>query len=81
MATTLNRNWGPVEDLAAGEFTRNTESGRATVSCPLCGAVYELPAGFVPDPVGRVDYALTCRGAPPCAFMDWIILSDHWLER
>ena len=80
MGSTLNRNFGPVGDLRTGEFTRETENGRAALSCPLCGAVFELPPGFVPDPTGKLNYALTCRGANPCPFFDWVTLADHWLD-
>jgi hypothetical protein len=79
VGVTLNRALVLPDDLRAGEFTMRTESGRAALSCPLCGNVVELPSHFRVEPDGRVVPAFKCRAAH-CAFFEYITLADHWLE-
>jgi hypothetical protein len=79
MAITFRRILTPGVTPGAQEFTRETESGRAALGCPVCGHVFELPPGFAPDQTGRVNYAVSCPTGV-CDFWDWCELADHWLE-
>ncbi len=80
MAQMFARWLGPPETLPAGMFTVNTESKRAAIACPICGAVFELPRHCAVDQTGRVTHAVQCGGSGPCGFWDFIHLPDHWLE-
>ena len=76
MARNFNRVLTPGATLGAGEFTIETPTRRARLCCPVCAHEFDLPAGFAPDQVGRVNYAVTCDA---CGWWDFAILSDHWL--
>lgn len=79
MGVRLNRCLHGPASLAAGEFTVETESHRAVLSCPLCGEHFELPAHCQIEPDGRVVPAIRCR-AVGCAFFDFVTLSDIWSD-
>jgi hypothetical protein len=77
VATTFNRLLAPPHRLCAQEFTRDTESGRAVLCCPLCAWRFELPAGVAPDQTGKTNERVKC---PVCQWHDWAVLAEHWLE-
>lgn len=79
MATTFRRLLAPPESLCAGDFTVQTESGRAVLCCCLCGERFELPVGCGVDQVGRTSVAVQCP-RPACSFWDWCVLTDHYEE-
>ena len=78
MGVTLNRYLGPEHDLPCGQFTLDTPSGRAALSCPLCGLVFSLPSHCRTEPDGRVVPAVKCPQVS-CSFFEYVTLSDHWL--
>jgi hypothetical protein len=79
VATTLNRVLTPGATPRAGEYTRETESRRALLSCPVCSHLFELPPGHAPNVVGVVNYEVKCS-ASRCSFADFVVLADHWIE-
>jgi hypothetical protein len=77
VAQTFRRVLTAGARLGPGDYTRETESGRARLCCPVCGYEFDLPPGFAPDQVGRVNYAVSCE-SEACSFWDFVILADHW---
>lgn len=79
MGITLNRNLGTEDALNHGEFTVNTESGRAAIRCPLCGCVFSLPSHCRVEPDGRAVPAIRCPQLS-CSLFEYVTLSDHWSD-
>lgn len=79
MAETFGRWLGPVSTLPTGMFTVNTEGNRPALSCPVCGTINVLPAGFGPDQSGRTRYRVRCESTH-CHWWDYAVLESIWLE-
>jgi hypothetical protein len=75
MGVTLNRHLGEPDTMIAGQYTLRTESGRALLSCPLCGHHFELPSACRVEPDGRAVPAVHC---PRCCFFEYCSLESHW---
>lgn len=79
MGVVYQRHLGDESGLLCGQFTRETESGRAALKCALCGLVFTLPAHCRVEPDGRVVPAIKCPQTS-CAFFEYITLESHWIE-
>lgn len=77
MGVVFNRYLGDEDALPHGQYTLRTESGRASLRCPLCGNVAPLPSHCRVEPDGRVVPAIKCLAL--CPFFEYVTLSDHWL--
>lgn len=77
MGVTFNRMLTDEESLVAGSYTLRTESGRASLRCPICGNIAPLPSHCRVEPDGRVVPAIKCLMV--CAFFDFVTLESHWL--
>lgn len=75
---TFLRYHGPAESLPCGMFTVDTEGNRVTLACPLCGAVFPLPAGYGPDAGGLARYPVECGGKPPCSWWSPAVFDSVW---
>jgi len=76
VGVTFNRLLGTEDALDPGQYTRETDSGRAALRCALCGCVFSLPAHCRVEPDGRVVPAIKCVQVG-CAFFEYVTLSDY----
>jgi hypothetical protein len=79
VGVSLQRHLGVESEMLHGQFTVNTESGRAAIKCPLCGLVFTLPSHCRVEPDGRAVPAVSCPQVM-CPFMEYVTLADIWSE-
>ncbi len=74
MGIVLPRFMGPVTDLQAGEYTKETASGEPAVCCPLCSEISEIdPEKYTTERDGKIVPMWRC---PCCPCIEWISIES-----